>query len=146
MDPENDDFALLGGLEGGTQQPDVAGGFGDDMVGGKNAHRRIGVHLIEQMGHQSDGGRGVTLHGFREDLPLGHLRQLFHDLRAEQLIGKDPDVFGRQDRGQAIDRLLDQGALAEEVQHLLGAGTPAAWPEAGTPASGQDQAVAVRWH
>ena len=60
-----------------------------------------------------------------------------------QGVGEDEDVFQRNEAVEAADRLLEQGAVAEEVEQLLGAGVAAQRPEAGAGAAGENQGVGV---
>ena len=94
---------------------------------------------------QADGGRGIALRGFGQDLALRNLGQLPHDLGAQMIVGENPMVLRRDHRAQPVHSLLDQRSLPKEAQHLLGVRAPAARPEARTSATGQDQAVVIRW-
>ncbi len=143
LNAEHDDLSLGGGAQCGTDESQIARGFRDHVVGRKDAHDGVGIDGLQDVGGESDGGRGVALRGFGEDLALRHFRQLAHDFVAQMIVGENPETLGRDQRAQAIDGLLDQGSLAEEAQHLLGVRAAAAGPEARASASGQNQAVMV---
>ena len=96
---------------------------------------------MEDLRGQTNGGRRVALGGLGQDLALGDFRELANDLVPQMAVGENPDSLGRQDRPQPVDGLLDQGAVAEQPQDLFGAGPAALGPEAGAPASGQNQTV-----
>ena len=70
---------------------------------------------LQNLRGQTDGGSGVALRGLGQDLALGDFRELAHDLGAQMVVGENPDPLGRQHRPQAVDGLLDQGAVAEEA-------------------------------
>ena len=55
-------------------------------------------------------------------------------------------VFSRRAEGlEALDGLLDHGALAVEGQNLLGMGAAGAGPEAGAAAAGQNHGTKIDW-
>jgi hypothetical protein len=86
---------------------------------------------------QSDGRRGVAPRRFRYYLPAHDGRQLAGDFAFQIFIGNNPELFFRGEWSQALNRLLDHGALAIERQQLLGPALTAEGPEAGAPAPGQ---------
>ena len=97
---------------------------------------------MQNMRGESDSRSRVALRGFSQNLPLGNLGKLLDDLRAQMIVGQNPDTFRRQNRPQAIDGLLDQRAVAEKFQDLLGVGPPAARPEPRPAAAGENQPIA----
>src|SRR5450631_1470531 len=96
------------------------------------------------MRRKPDGRRGVALGRLRQNLALGNLRELLYDLRAQLLAGENPEAFGRKHRTQSIHRLLNQGAVPEEFEDLLGAAATAARPESSAAAARENQTVIVR--
>ena len=67
------------------------------------------------------------------------VRGLLADDPLVAAIGDDRDVVGQA--GQALDRPLQQGALAEQWQERLGALGAAQRVEAGPAAAGQDDGI-----
>src|SRR5580693_2580968 len=86
----------------------------------------------------------IALGWLGQDLGFGHFRQLLDDFGAQMIVAQDPDSFGWKDGAQTIDRLLDQRAITTEAEYLFGVRAPAARPETGASAAGQNQAVIVR--
>ncbi len=97
------------------------------------------------MGHQPNRRRGVALRRFRQDLLFGNFGELLDDLGLQMIVGEDPDALRREDRFQAIHGLLDQGAVAQEAEHLFSVLLTAPRPKARPPASGQDEAIVIRF-
>ena len=111
------------------------------MVSREHSHHRLRIDRLQDMGGESNSRSRVALRGFGQDLPFGNLGKLLHDLRAQMIVGENPDTFGRQNRPQAVDRLLDQAAVAEKFQDLLGVGPPAARPEPRPAPTGENQPI-----
>jgi hypothetical protein len=70
LNAEHDDLSAGGRLRRGTDESQIAARFRDHVVGRKDAHHRVGIDGLQDMGGQSDGGRGVALRGFGQDLAL----------------------------------------------------------------------------
>ena len=98
---------------------------------------------MQDVGHQADGGRGVALRWFRQNLLFRDLGQLPDNLRLQMIVGENPDAFGRQHRLQAVHGLLDQRPFAHEAKHLFRVLAAAAGPEARTPPARQYEAVLI---
>ena len=119
LNAQHHHLALLGTRVGGADELEEALGLGDDVVRGKDAHDGVGIQLADQVGGEADGGGGVALGRFGEDLALGDAGQLLDDLRTQGGIGEHEDALGRQHFPQAVDGLLDEGPVAGEAEHLL---------------------------
>jgi len=116
------------------------------VVGGEDAHDGFGIERVQDVGGEADGGGGVALGGLGQHLALGDVGQLAEDGVAEMLVGEDPEALGRNDRSDAVDGGLDEGAVADDVEDLLGGALTAARPEAGAATAGEDEAVMVGVH
>ena len=144
LDPQHHDIAFGGGLESGTQQADVFAGLGDHVVRRKDSHQSVGIDRLQNVRREPDRRSGVALRRLGQNLAFGNLGQLLHDLGAKLGVGENPDALGRKHRPQAVDRLLNQAAVPEELQDLLGAAAPATRPKPGAAAAGQDQTIVMR--
>ena len=76
-----------------------------------------------------------------ESAACGISGQLLDDVVAQMVVGQHPQALGRNHRRQPVHRRLNQDAVADHVQHLLGGALAAARPEARAAPAGQDQAV-----
>src|SRR5690606_34174646 len=92
---------------------------------------------------QSDTGTGVALHRLGDNLPGRNVGQLLADAQAQDLVGEDPNALGRNQRSEAIDRLLQQRPITHDGQELLGAFRSAPRPETRSTPSSQDHRVEV---
>ena len=105
-------------------------GLPDHVVGRKHAHHRVGIDRLQNVRRQADRRRRIALRRLGQNLALGNFGKLLDDLRAQMIVGQNPDALRRKHRAQAIDGLLDQRPVAEEAQDLFGVGAAAARPEA----------------
>ncbi len=113
------------------------------MIGGEDAHKSMGIERVEDVGGEADGGGGVALGGLGQDLAAGNFGQLTDDDIAKVVVGEHPDAVGRDEGDEAVDGGLDKGAVADDVEHLLGEALAAARPEAGAASAGEDEGVVV---
>ena len=65
------------------------------MVGRENAHHRLRVDRLQDVRGQADRRSRVALRRLGQDLLFRNLGKLFHDLRAQMIVGENPDAFGR---------------------------------------------------
>ena len=133
-------------LEGRLHDPAVCTGFADHVVGGEDAHDRLRVERVQNMRRQPDGGRGVALRGFGQNLLRRHGRELPDDDVAQVVVGQHPDALRRNHGRQAVHGGLDQGPFSHHVQHLLGGALPAPRPEPRAAAPGENQPVMMCVH
>ena len=76
FDSQNGDLAVYRGAEGGFEKGGVAGGVADDVVGGEDAEDGTGVEGMKDVRGEADGGRGVALGRFGDDLRGGNRGEL----------------------------------------------------------------------
>ncbi len=88
------------------------GRFRDDVIGWKDTHHGVRVDRLQNMRGQPDGGRGVALRRFSQDLVFQHLGELANDLGTQTIVGENPQAFRRNHRGPAVYRLLNERSLA----------------------------------
>src|ERR1035437_2015125 len=146
LNADHHEVAAGGGLQGGPDDGAVRRDLADHVVGGEYAHHRVGVQGVQDLRRQADGGRGVALHGFGQYLIPRNLGDLLNNDVAKVVVGQHPQALGRDQRRQPVHRGLDQAALADHVEHLLGGALAAARPEARTAPSGEDEAVMMAVH
>ena len=65
-------------------------------------------------------------------------RKLAFDLAVHKAIGDDPKILLRTEGQKPVHGLLDHGLFAIQREHLLGQLAPAARPESGAAATGQN--------
>jgi hypothetical protein len=118
--------------------------FGDYMVGGKHAHDRFRIERIQDLRRQTDGRRRVALHRLGQNLSFRNLGKLAHNGVAQVSVGQHPDMFRRDQRGQAVYGGLDQRPFPDHVQNLLGGALAASRPETRAASSGQNQSIMMR--
>jgi len=87
---EHHDVAFRSGLESGTQQTNVFPRLGDHVIRRKDSHQSIGIDRLQNMRGEPDGGSGVALRRLGQNLALGNLRQLLHDLGTQLGAGENP--------------------------------------------------------
>jgi len=114
LDADGDDgLSAAGEVEGIVQHLLKLFLVGDDVVGGEDGHHTGGGARPDQGGAQGDRGAGVASARFGDDVRLGQLGQLPADLGGLGLVGDDEDVLEPDEREDAVDRLLEEGAFAE---------------------------------
>jgi hypothetical protein len=136
-------MALFGAAIGGPQHPPEPSGLPDKLVGRKHSQHGVGVGGPNNLRGQPDAGRRVALGRLGQHLSSGHFRKLADDLPAKVLASQNPDALGRDHRAQAVHGFLNQGALAQQREQLLGAALSAAGPETRASAPSQDEAVLI---
>src|ERR1035437_585478 len=82
---------------------------------------------------------------------FGDVGKLFAGLRQLRLVGDDENVFGRHERQDAVNGLLEERAFAHQCEQLLGHFLAAHRPEPLAPAAGHDDDetvfdVSLRFH
>jgi len=90
---------------------------------------------------ERDGGRGVTLGRFRDDILLWKTFEQIANTFLLFNIGKNENAFGRNKALQARDRLLEQSSFGNETQQLLGTVSPAQRPKTLTAAAGKNERI-----
>jgi hypothetical protein len=115
----------------------------NDMVGRQDGHDGAGGALPDDGRAQGDCGAGVAPDGFGDDILPGQFGQLPPDFRRLDGVGDDENVFEGNQRQDAIDSLLEQGALAKQGDELFGGAFAADGPEAFAAPSGHDDDVTV---
>ncbi len=146
LNAEDDEMASGGGGEGGLDVGAEARLPEDEVIGGKHSHDGILIECGEDARGEADAGSGIALGRFGDDLAAGDGGKLLANFVLQIFVGDDPDIFRGHDAGEAVDGLLDEGAVAEEAEDLLGVSFAAAGPEAGAAATGHDERVAVMSH
>ena len=116
------------------------------MIGREDAHNGIRVRFVQYVRGKRDTWRCIPLRRLSKDLLPRDVAQLLPNLRLQQFVGNYPDVGRLEHAAEAIDCLLNQAALAEELENLFGASLPAAWPKPRTAPAGHDKPVSVIAH
>ena len=65
------------------------------MIRREDAHHRVLIGGLNDVRRKRDGRGGVALLRLRQNLVGGDLRKLAYDLRAQMIIGQNPNPFGR---------------------------------------------------
>jgi hypothetical protein len=120
-----------------VELPDVA----DHVVGRKDDHRGVGVAVGQRGGGVGDAGGRVAADRLGENVLVGHGRQLLLRLLDVALVGDHQAALRRNEPLQAGDGVLDEGALPENVEELLGPLLATGGPEATADAPGHDHGV-----
>ncbi len=109
---------------------------------GKHAKHRTGFgarsEAFDEKGCQPRGRRGVARDRLADDLIFQDPIELTADCAGKQIVGDDPEVLQLRERRETVDSALDHGPFAVECQNLLGSCPSAAWPEAGSAATGEN--------
>jgi hypothetical protein len=113
----------------------------DDVVGRQDDHRGVGVPVGEHGGGVGDAGRRVAADGLRQDVLVRDGRQLPLRLPHVAVVGHDEAALRWDEALQAGDGVLDEGAIAEDIEELLGALLATGGPEAAADAPGHDHGV-----
>ena len=126
----------------------VGGGVFYELVGGQHHHHRIRVARGNETDTQRDGGGGVALGRLRENVFRWQHGGDFTNGIDLKGVRQDQDVFERHETFQSADGLLQQGAVAEKIEQLLGLIVAAQRPKAGSRSAGEDQCVGIfrSWH
>ena len=113
----------------------------DELVGGEDGHGGVGIPGGDEADAEGDGGCGVAFGRLGEDVPGGEHMGNFADLFLLEGVGKDQDVFDRDESLKSGNGLVEQRGVIEEIQKLLRFGISAERPEAGSAASSENQGV-----
>lgn len=144
LDANGDHDGLCGGeVEGIGEHLLETGGLGDDVIGGKDGHDGVGGAGADDGGTEGDGGAGVATDGFGDDVAGGEFGELTADFVGLGGAGDDEDVGRGNDGTDAVDGLLEEGAVTEEADELLGGLLAGNGPETFATATGHDDDIAL---
>ena len=131
---------LLGGVDGPVELPLRL----DDVVGRQHDQGGVRVGAGDQGRPQPDARGRVPPLRLADDVTGGQFRQLPGRLAGVGGGGQHPGPLGRHPGGDAVERPLQEGAVAAEAEELFRPGGAAAGPEPGTAAAGHDHRVEHR--
>lgn len=144
LDADGDHDGLGGGeVEGIGEHLLEACGIGDDVIGGEDGHDGVWRACADDGGAEGDGGAGIATDGFGDDVAGGEFGELTADFVGLGGAGDDEDMGGWDDWPDAVDCLLEEGAVAEEADELFWGFLAGDGPEAFTTATGHDDDVAL---
>ena len=137
---------LLGGGRGGGEVALERRRVADDVVGRQHDHRRAGIAPRDPADRQRDGGGGVALGGFGDDVLRRQVRQKLAHGGLLVLVGEDEDPLGRHEALEAGQRIFEQTLVGEQIEKLLGLGAAAQGPETFAAATGEHENEARDQH
>ncbi len=77
------------------------------MIRREDAHHCVRIDGLQNVRRESNGGSGVSLRGFGQNLRRWNFWQLLDDFGAQMIVGENPDAFGRKNGAQAVDGFLN---------------------------------------
>ena len=100
----------IGDGEGIAHDLLVGCGVLDELIGGEDHHRCLGIACGDESDAECDGGGGVAFGGFGKDVFGRKFGGDFADFFDLQLVCEDEDVFRRDKAVETRDGLVQQGA------------------------------------
>ncbi len=143
---DDEGIGLSGDSQGGANDLAIAGGLGDEVVGGQDSHKRIATGLFPQQmrSGKSNGRCGIAADGLDQGVLRGNLPQLAAHRIGLLVVGYGPNAGSGKERGKALKGLLEHRFLPDDVQQLLGRTGAAARPETGAASAREDDGVRRR--
>ena len=120
-DAQGDQVILLGYVVSCGEQLAKPRLIADVMVRSEHSHHGMWVAALERHRRHTDDGSRAARHGLQKVILRRNLRALLLQLCRLLFHGDHVDMVGRKDAIQPLHRGLEQAALLQETEHLLGA-------------------------